>query len=97
MPVQPPEYPASSTPLPDPVAVTELQAIAAPSHRVTDAIWLIIVASFAAIFVGSAAAITIGMFVTSAGGRVAPDSVIAIFLASLSFLAGLLAPSPSRR
>ena len=57
-----------------------------PRDRVRDAIWLIVVVSFAVVLVGA--------FVTIAADGSKPDIVLTMFTSAVGFLAGLFVPSP---
>jgi hypothetical protein len=65
-----------------------------PSPTVADITWLIIVASFAVVFVTVALSIVASVmkFTNQAASDTAP--LITVFTASATFLAGLLSPSP---
>lgn len=58
-----------------------------PRVPTTDAIWLIVVSSLCLVMVGAVSVIAVHQ----------PDKLEAIFMASVSFLAGMLSPSPVSR
>ena len=57
-----------------------------PRDRVRDAIWLIVVLSFAIVLVGA--------FITIAADGNKPDVILTMFTSAVGFLAGLFVPSP---
>jgi hypothetical protein len=73
----------------------ELRAenLSKPSKKVANAIWLIIVASFAAAFLGAVAILMVGRFWSATGGT-DTQTIVTVFTTTAAFLAGLLAPSP---
>lgn len=105
MPVQEPEYPAGREPLTSATAreladgfqtTTTAEVLAPPSSAVTDRLWSIVTSSFAIVFIASALALIAGMYLP-VSSAVAPELVHSLFIGSGAFLAGLLAPTPSRR
>jgi hypothetical protein len=68
-------------------------AMAPPTPRVRDKLWLIVVAGFATVLVGSFATLAIGVFLPAAG-KVTPELVLTMFTSVVGFLAGLFVPSP---
>jgi len=60
-----------------------------PAQRATDYIWLIVVISFALVFVGAFVGLTVGMFIDKK-----VDLLLTVFTTTTAFLSGLLVPSP---
>ncbi len=67
--------------------------LAGPTDKVRDWIWLIAVAAFAIVLVGSFITLAISVFVTVPGGTSA-QLILTVFTSVVGFLAGLFAPSP---
>jgi hypothetical protein len=68
-------------------------ALGPPRRRVADAIWLIVVTSFAVVMVGSAIALLASMFVPAVGPT-RPELVLTLFTGATGFLGGLLVQRP---
>ena len=68
-------------------------AMAPPTPRVRDKLWLIVVAGFAFVLTGSFITLAVGVFVPAAG-KVTPELVLTMFTSVVGFLAGLFVPSP---
>ena len=62
-----------------------------------DAIWLIVVIAFVIVLVGMAAVLGMGVFTPFPSGSVQltkTDTILTVLMSVISFLAGLLSPSP---
>jgi phospholipase C len=66
-----------------------------PTPVANDNIWIIIVVSFAIVLVGGAAALTLAVFFKG-NGTLSSDLLLTVFTTAAGFLAGLLAPNPTR-
>jgi len=77
--------------------INQLQPIGEPNEPTKNAIWLIVVISFAVVLVGAAMVLGIGVF-TPAQKDVfqltKTDTILTVFMTVVGFLAGLLTPSP---
>ena len=69
-------------------------AIGGPGPQARDKLWLIVVAGFSTVLVGSFLALAVGVFVP-ASGKVQPELILALFTSVVGFLAGLFVPSPA--
>ncbi len=82
----------------DPAAKSEVAresgAVPPPGQRAANAIWMIIVITFALVLIGSAASLFFGVLVSSKTTEL--QILLTIFTAVVGFLAGLLSPSPQR-
>lgn len=68
-----------------------------PNETTKNAIWLIVVISFAVVLVGAAVVLGIGVFSNAATGTAQltkTDTILTVFMTVVGFLAGLLSPSP---
>jgi hypothetical protein len=77
--------------------VVQLSGISAASQKVSDRIWLIVIATLSAILAGAFVALAIGMFFPIKDSAVKPELVFAIFTSIVGFLGGVFAPSPLRK
>jgi len=64
-----------------------------PSQGIRDYLWLIVVAAFALVLVGSFLTLAVGVF-APAEGKVTPELILTMFTSVIGFLAGLFVPSP---
>ncbi len=71
-------------------------AIAPPTQKVRDKLWMIVVVGFAIVLVGSFLTLAIGVFIATSG-TVKPELVLTMFTSVVGFLAGLFVPSPINR
>ncbi len=75
-------------------------AVAPPTSKVNDAIWLIVVAAFALVMVGSAFVLGTSIdteIKTNTSYVTKGETILTVFTTVVAFLAGLLSPSPVRR
>ena len=66
-----------------------LARLSPPEPKTNNAIWLIVVTAFAAVFVGAFVALAAGVFMDRK-----VDLMLTAFMTTSAFLAGLLVPSP---
>lgn len=68
-----------------------------PDQPTNNTIWLIVVIAFVIVLVGMAAVLGIGVFTPFSPGSVQltkTDTILTVLMSVISFLAGLLSPSP---
>lgn len=65
-----------------------------PSAGVRDRLWLIVIAAFAVVLVGSFITLAISVFVAPSAGGTSGQVILTMFTSVVGFLAGLFAPSP---
>jgi len=65
-----------------------------PSQRTSNAVWLIVVSSFALVMIGAASVLGTSVFSAPSTGGTKPDIILTVFTTVTAFLAGLFAPSP---
>jgi hypothetical protein len=65
-----------------------------PSDGVRDRLWLIVIAAFAVVLVGSFITLAISVFVAPSSGGTSGQIILTMFTSVVGFLAGLFAPSP---
>lgn len=73
------------------------RSIPPPNETTKNAIWLIVVSSFALVLVGAAVVLGKGVFSSAAEGATQltkTDTILTVFMTVVGFLAGLLSPSP---
>lgn len=74
--------------------VTEIRSpLGSPGQWARDTLWIIVVASFAIVLVGSFATLAAGV----SGNQVKPELILTMFTSVVGFLAGLFVPSPIGR
>ena len=76
------------------------RAIPDPNPKTTNAIWIIVVCSFAAVMLYSAFLLGLGVVVPLAEKTVyvtKGETILTLFTTVVAFLAGLLAPSPMKK
>lgn len=69
-----------------------------PSSKALNAIWLIVISSFAFVMVGSAFVLGLSVFYTTVDATkqlTKSDTILTVFTTVVGFLAGLLSPSPA--
>jgi VIT1/CCC1 family predicted Fe2+/Mn2+ transporter len=64
-----------------------------PDRQVTDLVWIVIVSSFALVFIGAFVTLAMAVFTT---GKLSGDLLLTVFTTTAAFLAGLLVPSPTQ-
>ncbi|MBS0468103.1 MAG: hypothetical protein JSS31_07850 [Proteobacteria bacterium] len=75
-------------------------ALQEPDTRTNNAIWLIVVIAFAAVMVGSAYVLGVGVNMKLDAGSTyvtKGETMLTVFTTVVAFLAGLLSPSPVKR
>lgn len=80
--------------------VEQLPRLAAPDTRTNNAIWLIVVVSFALVMVGSAYVLGSGVSLKLDANTIyatKSDTILTVFTTVVAFLAGLLSPSPMKK
>jgi hypothetical protein len=76
------------------------RALPAPDTRTNNAIWLIVVISFALVMVGSAYILGSGVRLKLDANTIyatKSDTILTVFTTVVAFLAGLLSPSPVKK
>lgn len=76
------------------------QALPPPDSKTNNAIWLIVVISFAAVMMGAAYVLGAGVsskLEINATYATKSDTILTIFTTVVAFLAGLLSPSPVKK
>ena len=64
-----------------------------PSDKIRDVLWIIVIAAFAVVLVGSFSTLAWGVFHATTGS-VKPELILTMFTSVIGFLAGLFTPSP---
>ncbi len=78
----------------DKQAVAQQAGWPAPSSRVSDRIWQIVIWTFAIVLVGSFLTLASSVFVTPAQGGTSTQTILTVFTTVVGFLSGLFVPSP---
>ncbi len=74
-------------------AFQQSATLAQPGRAINDKLWLIVISSFCAVFVGSFITLAIAVFLEKSDYQV----LLTVFTSIVGFLAGLFAPSPVAR
>ena len=78
-------------------SVGQLPVLEKPDGPTNNAIWLIVVIAFVLVLVGMAGVLGMGVFTPFPSGSVQltkTDTILTVLMSVISFLAGLLSPSP---